>query len=95
MLAGFDEERPDGLGGGVDHDLAHELGHQGVVIDDTELFNAKLQEWENFYNYDRPHGGLGGQTPYERYDKRPSSSCSGHRQLHKAPPGGLEPPHMV
>ena len=39
---------------------------EGVVIDDTELFNDKLQEWEDFYNYHRPHGGLGGQTPYER-----------------------------
>ena len=38
----------------------------GVVIDDTELFNDKLQEWEDFYNFDRPHGGLDGQTPYER-----------------------------
>jgi len=38
----------------------------GVVIDDTGLFNEKLQEWENFYNFHRPHGGLGGQTPYER-----------------------------
>lgn len=39
---------------------------EGVIIDDSELFNDKLQEWENFYNYARPHGGLGGQTPYER-----------------------------
>jgi transposase InsO family protein len=39
---------------------------EGVVIDDTELFNDRLQEWEDFYNYNRPHGGLGGQTPYER-----------------------------
>lgn len=31
----------------------------GVVIDDTELFNDRLQEWEDFYNYNRPHGGLG------------------------------------
>lgn len=38
----------------------------GVVIDDTALFNEKLQEWEDFYNYNRPHGGLGGDTPYER-----------------------------
>jgi transposase InsO family protein len=35
----------------------------GVVVDDSGLFNEKLQEWENFYNFDRPHGGLGGQTP--------------------------------
>ena len=39
---------------------------EGVVIDDTELFNDKLQEWEDFYNFNRPHGALGGQTPYER-----------------------------
>jgi transposase InsO family protein len=34
----------------------------GIVIDDTE--------WENFYNFHRPHGGLGGQTPYERLRQR-------------------------
>jgi transposase InsO family protein len=39
---------------------------QGVVIDATELFNDRLQEWETFYNFNRPHGALGGQTPYER-----------------------------
>jgi transposase InsO family protein len=38
----------------------------GLIIDDTGLFNEKLQEWEDFYNFHRPHGGLGGQTPYER-----------------------------
>jgi len=38
----------------------------GVVIDDTGLFNDKLQEWEDFYNFSRPHGSLSGQTPYER-----------------------------
>ena len=38
----------------------------GVVIDGTDLFNEKLQEWEDFYNFNRPHGGLDGQTPYER-----------------------------
>jgi transposase InsO family protein len=42
----------------------------GVVIDDTQLFNQKLQEWEDFYNYHRPHGGLGGQTPYERLKQK-------------------------
>jgi transposase InsO family protein len=42
----------------------------GVVIDDTKLFNDKLQEWENFYNYHRPHGSLDGQTPYERLKQR-------------------------
>ncbi|MFC6087612.1 IS481 family transposase, partial [Sphaerisporangium aureirubrum] len=38
----------------------------GVLIDDAEVFNDKLREWEDYYNYHRPHGGLGGQTPYER-----------------------------
>jgi transposase InsO family protein len=37
-----------------------------LVIDDAQLFNDKLQEWQDFYNYHRPHGSLGGQTLYER-----------------------------
>ncbi|CDM74695.1 IS481 family transposase [Mycobacterium marinum] len=38
----------------------------GVIIDDVNIFNAKLKEWQDYYNYHRPHGGLNGQTPYER-----------------------------
>jgi transposase InsO family protein len=38
----------------------------GVVVDNTALFNLELQEWEHFYNFDRPHSALGGHTPYER-----------------------------
>ncbi len=34
----------------------------GITIDGTQLFHDKLAEWERFYNYHRPHGGLGGQT---------------------------------
>jgi transposase InsO family protein len=45
----------------------------GVVIDDTKLFNDKLQEWEDFYNFHRPHGGLDGQTPYERLKQKTSA----------------------
>ena len=26
---------------------------------------AKLNEWENFYNFHRPHGAFSGKTPYE------------------------------
>jgi transposase len=33
-------------------------------------FNDKLQEWEDFSNYHRPHSGLGGQTPYEQPKQR-------------------------
>jgi transposase InsO family protein len=47
---------------------------EGVVIDDTELFNDKLQQWEDFYNFNRPHGGLDGQTPYERLRQRTATS---------------------
>ncbi len=38
----------------------------GAVVDDATIFNNKLQEWEDYYNFHRPHGSLGGQTPYER-----------------------------
>ena len=47
---------------------------QGVVIDDTKLFNDKLAEWEAFYNYHRPHGALGGQTPYERLRQKTTAT---------------------
>ena len=33
-------------------------------VDDVVL-NKKLEEWEQFYNYDRPHGAFAGKTPYE------------------------------
>jgi transposase InsO family protein len=35
-----------------------------TYTDDVDL-NAKLEAWENFYNYDRPHISLEGKTPYE------------------------------
>jgi transposase InsO family protein len=35
-----------------------------TYTDDVDL-NAKLAAWESFYNYDRPHISLDGQTPYE------------------------------
>jgi transposase InsO family protein len=31
---------------------------------DVDL-EAKLDEWERFYNFARPHGAHNGQTPYE------------------------------
>ncbi len=43
---------------------------EGVIIDDANLFNEKLQEWENFYNFERPHSALDGQTPYERFREK-------------------------
>ena len=32
--------------------------------DDVDL-NKKLNAWENFYNFNRPHGAFNGKTPYE------------------------------
>ena len=50
----------------VDDQEFYQLLDQGGISDDIHLFNEKLREWEDYYNYDRPHGALDGQTPYER-----------------------------
>jgi transposase InsO family protein len=50
----------------VDDEEFYQLLDQDGISDDIHLFNEKLREWEDYYNYHRPHGGLGGQTPYER-----------------------------
>lgn len=50
----------------VDDQEFYQLLDQGGISDDIHLFNEKLREWEDYYNYHRPHGALGGQTPYER-----------------------------
>ena len=50
----------------VDAEEFYQLLDRDGVTDDIHLFNEKLREWEDYYNYHRPHGGLGGQTPYER-----------------------------
>ena len=33
--------------------------------DDVDL-NEKLNQWEDFYNFNRPHGAFNGKTPYEK-----------------------------
>ncbi|MBG6055319.1 hypothetical protein IWX81_001730 [Salinibacterium sp. CAN_S4] len=48
---------------------------EGQVIDDVNLFNDKLQGWEDYYNYDRPHGALAGSTPYERLNRKHKTRC--------------------
>ena len=50
----------------VDDQEFYQLLDQDGISDDIHLFNDKLREWEDYYNYHRPHGALGGQTPYER-----------------------------
>ena len=47
---------------------------KGVVIDEAQLPKDKLAERQDFYNYDRPHGALGGQTPYERLRQKTTAT---------------------
>ena len=50
----------------IDDQEFYELLDKDGITDDIHLFNEKLREWEDYYNYHRPHGALDGQTPYER-----------------------------
>ena len=50
----------------VDDQEFYQLLDKDGISDDIHLFNEKLREWEDYYNYHRPHGALNGQTPYER-----------------------------
>jgi transposase InsO family protein len=50
----------------VDDQEFYQLLDVDGIRDDIHLSNDKLKEWEDYYNYHRPHGALNGQTPYER-----------------------------
>ena len=68
----------------------------GVVIDDAELINERLLAWVRSYNSERPHGALGGQTPYERLrQKTKARGVTGHRQSHKRAEEGVGFHHIV
>lgn len=61
----------------------------GDAIDDARVINDKLRDWEDYYNYHRPHGGLDGQTPHERLcQKITDSGVTDQRQPYngEAPP---------
>jgi transposase InsO family protein len=60
----------------VDDQEFYQLLDKGGISDDIHLFNDKLREWENYYNYHRPHGALDGQTPYERLMAKSTASVS-------------------
>ena len=50
----------------IDDEEFYQILDQDGVSDDIHLFNEKLREWEDSYNYHRPHGAIQGQTPFER-----------------------------
>jgi len=60
----------------VDDQEFYQLLDREGITDDIHLFNEKLREWEDYYNYHRPHGGLDGQTPYERLMAKTSAAVS-------------------
>jgi transposase InsO family protein len=60
----------------VDEQEFYQLLDKDGITDDIHLFNDKLREWENYYNYHRPHGALDGQTPYERLLAKSTASVS-------------------
>ncbi|MER6066644.1 integrase core domain-containing protein [Streptomyces sp. NPDC001792] len=62
------------LNGKVDAEEFYRL-LDDVIIDDAQVFNDKLREWEEYYNYHRPHGGLGGQTPCERFKQKSTAQA--------------------
>jgi transposase InsO family protein len=60
----------------VDDEEFYQLLDRDGIADDIHLFNAKLREWEDYYNYHRPHGALDGKTPYERLMERTRAEVS-------------------
>jgi transposase InsO family protein len=60
----------------VDAQEFYQLLDKDGIADDIHLFNDKLREWEDYYNYHRPHGALDGQTPYERLLAKTGASVS-------------------
>jgi len=55
------------LNGKVEHSHRtdqEEFSQLMTYTDDVDL-NKKLAIWENFYNFNRPHGAHKGKTPYE------------------------------
>jgi transposase InsO family protein len=65
----------------VDNQEFYQLLDKDGISDDFHLFNDKLREWENYYNHNRPHGGLGGQTPFERLLAKTKTTSKSKREV--------------
>jgi hypothetical protein len=73
----------------VDDQEFYQLIDQDGISDDIHLFNEKLREWEDYYNYHRPHGALQGQTPFERLIEKTRAGVTGVVRLYKRQDGAL------
>ena len=60
----------------MDDEEFYQLLDKDGITDDIHLFNEKLCEWEDYYNYHRPHGALDGQTPRTDGGENPSRSVT-------------------
>jgi transposase InsO family protein len=60
----------------IDEQEFYQIIDQGGISDNIHLFNEKLREWEDYYNYHRPHGALQGRTPYERLIEKSRADVS-------------------
>jgi len=60
----------------IDDQEFYQLIDQNGISDDIHLFNEKVREWEDYYNYHRPHGALQGQTPFERLIEKSRADAS-------------------
>jgi transposase InsO family protein len=47
----------------VDDQEFYQLLDKDGITDDIHLFNEKLRQWEDYYNYHRPHGGARRPDP--------------------------------
>jgi transposase InsO family protein len=60
----------------VDDQEFYQLLDADGIRNDIYLFNDKLKEWEDYYNYHRPHGALGGQPRTSGSSPKPNAAAS-------------------
>ena len=63
----------------IDEQDFYELLDRDGISDNIHLFNDRLREWENYYDYHGSHGALQGRTPCEQLIENLELTC--HRGL--------------